>query len=134
METPNARLKATLSRTSDPKPQSDAICPMGVFVPRRRPQTRRLRLLEDAALAAGPAALDLGRVGETARLRVNGRDAGRRVAPPYRFRLDGLLRHGGNELVVETAGTLARRLRDDFSAHLLLPPTGLLGPLVILRP
>lgn len=91
-------------------------------------------LRADAALAAGPAALDLGRVGETARLRVNGRDAGLRVAPPYRFRLDGLLRPGDNELVVETAGTLARRLRDDLSRHLLLPPTGILGPLVLLRP
>jgi len=91
------------------------------------------RLDADAALAAGPAALDLGRVGETARLRVNGRDAGLRVAPPYRFRLDGLLRPGENELLVETAGTLARRLRDGLSAHLLLPPTGLLGPLSLLR-
>lgn len=92
------------------------------------------RLDADAALAAGPAALDLGHVGETARLRVNGRDAGLRVAPPYRFRLDGLLRPGENELLVETAGTLARRLRDGLSAHLLLPPTGLLGPLSLLRP
>ena len=79
------------------------------------------------------AALDLGRVGLTARLTVNGRDAGLRVAPPYRFRLDGLLRKGANELVVETAGTLARRIRDDLSFFLALPPEGLLGPLEILR-
>ena len=91
------------------------------------------RLDADAALAAGPAALDLGRVGLTARLSVNGRDAGLRVAPPYRFRLDGLLRPGRNDLVVETAGTLARRLHDAFSFCLPLPPEGLLGPLTLLR-
>ena len=77
--------------------------------------------------------LDLGRAGQTARLFVNGADAGIRVAPPYRFRLDGLLRKGANELVVETAGTLARRIRDDLSFFLALLPEGLLGPLEILR-
>ena len=76
--------------------------------------------------------LDLGRVGQTARLLVNGRDAGIRVAPPYRFRLRGLLRPGRNELVAETASTLARRLKDDLSFYMQIPPEGLLGPVAVL--
>ena len=76
--------------------------------------------------------LDLGRVGQTARLTVNGTDAGIRVAPPYRFRLGGRLVPGRNELVVETASTLARRLRDDLSFYMQLPPEGLLGPVSLL--
>ncbi len=74
----------------------------------------------------------MGRVGQTARLRVNGRDAGIRVSPPYRFALGGLLRPGRNELEVETASTLARRLKDDLSFYMQIPPEGLLGPLAIL--
>ncbi len=76
-------------------------------------------------------AIDLGRVGHTARLWVNGRDAGIRVAPPYRFEIGALLRAGTNALVVETADTLARKIRDPFSHFLLLPPAGLLGPVRI---
>ena len=73
--------------------------------------------------------LDLGRVGQTARLFVNGADAGIRVAPPYRFALSGRLVAGRNEFVVETASTLARKLKDDLSFFLPIPPEGLLGPI-----
>ena len=73
--------------------------------------------------------LDLGRVGQTARLFVNGADAGIRVAPPYRFSLRGRLVAGRNEFVVETASTLARKLKDDLSFFLPIPPEGLLGPI-----
>jgi len=83
----------------------------------------------DAALAGSAAALDLGRVGQTARLWVNGKDAGIRVAPPYRFVVGPHLREGANTIVVETADTLARKLRDDLSFFLPLSPAGLLGPL-----
>ncbi len=79
-------------------------------------------------------ALDLGRVGHTARLFVNGKDAGIRVAPPYRFEIGPLLHPGANAIVVETADTLARKIRDRFSHFLALPPAGLLGPLRRLTP
>ncbi len=78
-------------------------------------------------------ALDLGRVGHTARLFVNGKDAGIRVAPPYRFEIGPLLHPGANAIVVETADTLARKIRDRFSHFLALPPAGLLGPLCQLK-
>lgn len=77
------------------------------------------------------AKLDLGRVGETARLRVNGQDLGIRISPPYAFRLDGILRLGENDIEVEVANTLAGRVRDSFSYFLTLPPAGLLGPITL---
>ena len=86
----------------------------------------------DDVLAASRAVLDLGRVGQTARLKVNGADAGIRVAPPYRFEIGPLLHPGANALVVETAGTLVRKVRDRNSRFLQLPPEGLLGPLTLL--
>ncbi|MBR2987522.1 MAG: glycosyl transferase family 2 [Clostridia bacterium] len=75
--------------------------------------------------------LDLGAVGETARLFVNGKDLGIRVAAPYCFSLSEALRVGDNEIVVEVANTLAYRQRDHFSHYLTLRPSGLLGPITL---
>ena len=85
----------------------------------------------DMAEGCGHIALDLGRVGQTARLAVNGKDAGIRVAPPYRFEIGGLVHAGKNDFVVEVADTLARKVRDRFSLFIQLPPSGLLGPLCV---
>ena len=74
--------------------------------------------------------LDLGRVGQTARLFLNGADAGIRIAAPFRFALRGLVA-GRNDFVVETASTLVRRIKDDLSFFLPIPPEGLLGPLAL---
>ena len=87
----------------------------------------------DDALPGSGAILDFGRVGQTARLWVNGADAGIRIAPPYRFAVGHLLRPGANDIVVETAGTLVRKIRDRNSLFLQLPPEGLLGPLTLSR-
>ena len=78
-----------------------------------------------------PLALDLGEVGETARLWVNGAYAGIRIARPYRFEIGGLAKGGENEFVVEVANNLARRVRDPFSEYIQLGPSGLLGPMTI---
>ncbi len=85
----------------------------------------------DEALANADALLDLGRVGQTARLWVNGEYAGIRIAPPYRFAIGQLLHAGSNTIVVETADTLARQVRDKLTCFLQLPPAGLLGPLTL---
>jgi hypothetical protein len=87
----------------------------------------------DESLVGSAAWLDLGRVGQTARLWINGTDAGIRIAPPYRFAVGHLLKAGANDIVVETAGTLARKVRDKFSVFLQLPPEGLLGPIQLFR-
>lgn len=78
------------------------------------------------------AALDLGVVGETAKLFVNGKEVGIRVAEPYLFSVDGLLKEGDNEITVEVANTLAYKERDSFSFYLTLRPSGLLGPVKLL--
>ena len=88
--------------------------------------------LDGDEATGGERALDLGRVGQTARVWVNGGYAGIRVAPPYRFEIGKFMRPGENTVVVETANTLARKVRDRFSEFLQLPPAGLLGPVSIL--
>lgn len=81
--------------------------------------------VEDAEAIAG---IDLGRVGQSARLRVNGKDMGQRICPPYRYALDGVLKKGENVLEIEVANTLANELRDWFSSYIALPASGLMGP------
>ena len=80
-----------------------------------------------------PCALDLGTVGQTARLWLNGHDMGIRIAPPYRFEIGDFIREGVNEAVVETANTLAQKVRDQFTFFLQLAPAGLLGPVKLMR-
>ena len=59
-----------------------------------------------------PQALDLGEVHEIARVRLNGRDLGVRIMPPYRFRLPpDCLRPIGNRLEVVVTNLGANRLR-----------------------
>lgn len=77
--------------------------------------------------------LDLGEVGQTAHLWLNGTDLGVRVCPPYRYDLTAALQEGENKLVIEVSNTLANAVRDNFSQHMLIPASGLLGPLCWLR-
>lgn len=106
--------------------------------------------------AAAAWALDLGRVRESARVFLNGRELGIRFAPPYRLVFTEGLRDGTNELVVEVANLMANRIADmdrrrvpwrkfyfvnrnyrPFDASTWEPlPSGLLGPvrLIPLRP
>ncbi len=76
----------------------------------------------------GRLALDLGAVGQTAHVRLNGRDLGVRVCPPYRFDLTDALLDGDNELVIEVSNTLANAVRDHFSSFMAIPASGLIGP------
>ncbi len=109
----------------------------------------------DAPAVPNYWALDLGDVRESARVRVNGRDAGALIAPPFRVILAGLMPKN-NLLEIEVTNTSANRLRDldlrkipwkifhdinivnlDYKplepARWSLRPSGLLGP-VTLRP
>ena len=78
------------------------------------------------------ALLDLGRVGHTARVWVNGQDVGIRVTAPYAFPVGKYLQAGENEITVEVANTLVGKVRDGFSHNMPIPPSGLLGPVKIL--
>ena len=86
-----------------------------------------------------PSILDLGEVYETAELWVNGKSAGARMAPPYRFDVEGLVKTGTNTLrleVVPNQGArpaptgLVEAVIESISAAAYCPlvPTGILGP------
>ncbi|MBM4437067.1 MAG: hypothetical protein FJ029_07515 [Actinobacteria bacterium] len=64
-----------------------------------------------AHLPDGPVWLDAGRVRGTAEVWVNGRSVGARFLAPYRFRLDGTLRPGENQLEILVLSTLAPYLQ-----------------------
>ena len=56
--------------------------------------------------------LDLGRVAESARIRVNGRDVATLIAPPFRVVLDRSQMRGTNTLEVSVTNLSANRIRD----------------------
>lgn len=56
--------------------------------------------------------LDLGDVRETARVRLNGRDAGIAWANPFRLRVGEFLQSGRNVLEIEVTNLAANRIRD----------------------
>jgi hypothetical protein len=73
--------------------------------------TYTLSFARPGAEAAGWS-LDLGLVGETARVRVNGRDLGIVVAPPYRVFVPADLLRSDNTLEVQVANLGANRIAD----------------------
>ncbi|MBV9879587.1 MAG: hypothetical protein JO180_03785 [Gemmatirosa sp.] len=73
--------------------------------------TARYTLRFDAPDAAPDHLLELGRVGETARVRLNGRVLGTLVARPFHL-ATGPLRATGNVLEVEVTNLSANRIRD----------------------
>ena len=87
-----------------------------------------LKLTKEQATAI----LDLGTVGQTAHVWLNGVDLGLRVCPPYQFDMKGIAEVGRNDLRIEVANTLANKVRDHFSYFMQLTPSGLLGPMRLL--
>ena len=78
-------------------------------------------------------ALDLGRVGQTAKVIVNGTEVGIRLTAPYTYPVSGLLRKGENTVTIEVANTLVGKVRDYFSFFMPIHPSGLLGPVKLLE-
>jgi hypothetical protein len=79
----------------------------------------------------GRVYLDLGRVGQSARLTVNGQDMGVRFTAPYVFDVTDAINDGENAITVTVGNTLTQRVRDRFSFNMLLSPSGLLGDMKI---
>ena len=73
------------------------------------------------------AGIDLGTVGETGEVIVNGYHCGLRIQPPYHYKLEGVLQEGENTLEIIVANSYAYRERDSFSPMLSISPSGLLG-------
>jgi hypothetical protein len=65
-----------------------------------------------AACVGQPVILDLGRVEVSARVRLNGEQAGSAILTPYRLLLPRGLTAGRNELEVEVTNLGANRIRD----------------------
>jgi hypothetical protein len=83
-------------------------------------------LTEDDAKAH--VTLDLGRVIATAEVFLNGDKVGVRVAPPWRFDVNGLLKPGDNRLEVLVYSTLANHYQTIPSRYRGTPEAGLFGP------
>lgn len=75
--------------------------------------------------------LDLGEVGETAEVFLNGKSLGVRFAPPYVFDISDAVRDGENDLIIEVSNTLANAVKDRFSSFIALPRSGLFGPVTV---
>jgi len=75
--------------------------------------------------------LDLGEVGETAELWINGEYVGYAITNPYQFDVTGLLTEDVNAVKVEVVTNQAYRLRDMFSTYMVLPAAGIQGPVVL---
>ena len=86
-----------------------------------------LQALIDAEKKGNRVVLDLGRVGTSAKLTVNGVDLGVRFSAPYSFDVTDVLKDGENKIVVTVGNTLTQKIRDRFSFNMLIAPSGLLG-------
>jgi hypothetical protein len=92
--------------------------------------TLRYRASLEWDATAGPVELDAGDVRELAELRVNGRTAGVRLAPPYVWDVTSLVRPGRNTIELDVTNTAQARWSDPFSRGDAV--SGLLGPVRIL--
>ncbi len=70
-------------------------------------------------------------VGEIAEVKVNGKNAGSRIAPPYAFDLTSLVRPGDNEIEILITNTGQARWTDPWQRG--DATSGLFGPVRILR-
>lgn len=77
------------------------------------------------------SAIDLGVVGETATVRINGQELGSMISEPYIFEIGSTLKTGKNVIEVEVVNNMAYRIRDNQSCYMQLPPSGLMGPVVL---
>jgi hypothetical protein len=75
--------------------------------------------------------LDLGGVTASAEVRINGRPAGIRLAPPWKFDLTTLAKPGDNRIEVLVYNTLANHYTTIPTRYVRPTPSGLLGPVHI---
>jgi len=81
--------------------------------------------------------LDLGEVGEIARLWLNGQPVASLICPPYKADISETIRAGANTLRVEVTNTLANRrvAEGEPALYAEVMPSGLIGPVrLVYRP
>jgi hypothetical protein len=76
--------------------------------------------------------LDLGEVASSAEVHVNGKRAGVRLAPPYRFDISGLAKAGENRVEVLIYNTLANHYQTIPTRYRGKGESGLIGPVRLL--
>ena len=81
--------------------------------------------------ARGRVTLDLGNLASSTEVRVNGRPAGIRVAPPWRFDVTDLVKPGDNRVEVLVYSALGGHYTTIPTRYHGLLTSGLLGPVVI---
>jgi hypothetical protein len=81
----------------------------------------------------GVCGIDFGNVGQNIRLYCNGTDLGIRVCPPYSFDLSSVLKDGENELIAYVSNTLANSIKDGGSKFMVIPASGITGPVKWIR-
>jgi hypothetical protein len=69
--------------------------------------------------------LDLKNAGNVAHLYLNGKDLGVRIAKPYCFDITDKIVSGENQMVIEVSNTLANKVKDGFSGHMIIYQAGL---------
>lgn len=82
---------------------------------------------------SGTYRLSLGKTYHTAKLIVNGNELGIRICEPYAWDVSDVLKPGDNVIEVIVANTLVNRIHDNFSVYMQLPPSGIMGPVVLAR-
>jgi hypothetical protein len=80
---------------------------------------------------AGRVLLDLGSVAASAEVRVNGKPAGVKVAPPWTFDISKLVRSGDNRVEVLVYNTLANHYLNVPTNYRGAPTSGLMGPVTL---
>ena len=76
----------------------------------------------------GTVTLDLGKVSASAEVRVNGKTAGIKLAPPYRVDISKFVQSGGNRIEVLVYSSLTNHYQTIPTRYRKPGPSGLLGP------
>lgn len=92
----------------------------------------RVRYTGSFVHRGGGAVLNLGEVGYTAELKINGIELPMRISAPYRWDISSAVREGENTVEIITANTLCNRVYDDLSTFMFLTAEGLIGPVTLI--
>jgi hypothetical protein len=76
--------------------------------------------------------LDLGDLVSSAEVFINGRGAGKRLSPPWKFDLTGMIKSGENRLEILIYNTLGNYYLTTPSKYIGSTKSGLIGPVKLL--
>lgn len=80
----------------------------------------------------GEYVIDLGYVGEIAEIKLDSNEFTPKICPPYSFNL-GTIQRGKHVLEIITTNHCGYREHDKFSRFVMMEPTGLLGPVKLIK-